>query len=46
MPKRISYLLVLASRQRWPEEICRWLSLATVASPYAFSAATIFSSDE
>jgi len=23
--KRISFWLVLASRQRWPEEICRWL---------------------
>jgi hypothetical protein len=34
--KRISLLLVLASRQRWPEKLCRWLLTAAVASPLCF----------
>src|SRR5215471_1772667 len=33
--KRISFLLVLASRQRWPEGLCRWLLRAAVVSPCA-----------
>ncbi|MFZ0402122.1 MAG: hypothetical protein WAL03_13680, partial [Pseudolabrys sp.] len=33
--KRFSFLLVLTSRQRWPEEtLCRWLLMAAVAPPY------------
>jgi hypothetical protein len=34
-------LLVLASRQRWPEGLCRWLLAAAVAPPYAFSSSTV-----
>jgi hypothetical protein len=32
--KRSAFLLVLASRQRWPEKLCRWLLMAAVASPW------------
>jgi hypothetical protein len=30
--KRVSFLLVLASLQRWPEKLCRWFCMAAVAS--------------
>jgi len=31
-------LAVLASRQRWPEELCRWLLMAALAPLYALGA--------